>query len=107
MISTTFPSISNSTPLYQASKLGRSLSASPVIKRQQPPEIIHVPDRISVDPTKRPASICIDTRSIHSIEKGEDEELMGDFLKGLSKLDGNVVGERSGSIKVFNRIPSL
>ncbi|CAO3664532.1 unnamed protein product [Rhizopus microsporus] len=107
MISTTFPSISNSTPLYQTSKLGRSLSASPVIKRQQPPEIIHVPDRISVDPTKRPASICIDTRSIHSIEKGEDEELMGDFLKGLSKLDGNVVGERTGSIKVFNRIPSL
>ncbi|CAO3627415.1 unnamed protein product [Mucor hiemalis] len=130
MVSTTFPSISNSTPLpidlvdheqqqpislsslnavNDAPKLGRSLSTSTVVKKKlspQPPKVITIRDRISFDGMRRPASICIDTRSLHSIEDGgeESEELMGDFLRGLSKLDGNVVGERSGSIKSFRRL---
>ncbi|KAI9256286.1 hypothetical protein EDC94DRAFT_523097 [Helicostylum pulchrum] len=101
MVTTTFPSISNSTPL----PLGRSLSTSTVIKKKlaQPPKVINIRDRISFDGIRRPASICIDTRSLHSIEDGKEdsEELMGDFLRGLSKIDGNVVGERTGSIKTF------
>lgn len=134
MVSTTFPSISNSTPLpidlvepttssssssssSDIPKLGRSLSASTVVKnrlhnKQQAPKVINLRhDRISAfhhhDGNKRPASICIDTRSLHSIEDGgeeESEELMGDFLRGLSKLDGNVVGERTGSFKTFRRL---
>jgi hypothetical protein len=117
MVSTTFPSISNSTPLpmdiiepttsssNEIPKLGRSLSASTVVKNKLPPKVINIRDRISFDGIKRPASICIDTRSLHSIEDGEEEseELMGDFLRGLSKLDGNVVGERTGSFKTFRR----
>lgn len=141
MVSTTFPSISNSTPLpvdlvnheqqqqqqqqrptnttisvpslnaviNDTPKLGRSLSTSTVVKKKltpQPPKVINIRDRISFDGMRRPASICIDTRSLHSIEDGgeESEELMGDFLRGLSKLDGDVVGERSGSIKSFRRL---
>lgn len=131
MVTTTFPSISNSTPLpvdvlphdrdppmttssaltnsvIDIPKLGRSLSTSTVIKKKlsQPPKVINIRDRISFDGVRRPASICIDTRSLHSIEDGgeESEELMGDFLRGLSKLDGNVVGERTGSIKTFRRL---
>lgn len=129
MVTTTFPSISNSTPLpvdvlphpidlpipssaltnsvIDIPKLGRSLSTSTVIKKKlsQPPKVINIRGRISFDGVQRPASICIDTRSLHSIEDGgeESEELMGDFLRGLSKLDGNVVGERTGSIKTFKR----
>ncbi|GAA5806238.1 hypothetical protein HPULCUR_011769 [Helicostylum pulchrum] len=129
MVTTTFPSISNSTPLpvdllpdtdlppittssthalpsvIDIPKLGRSLSTSTVIKKKlaQPPKVINIRDRISFDGIRRPASICIDTRSLHSIEDGKEdsEELMGDFLRGLSKIDGNVVGERTGSIKTF------
>lgn len=139
MVSTTFPSISNSTPLpvdlvnheqqqqeqqqrpiisvpslnaviNDTPKLGRSLSTSTVVKNKkltpQPPKVINIRDRISFEGMRRPASICIDTRSLHSIEDGgeESEELMGDFLRGLSKLDGDVVGERSGSIKSFRRL---
>ena len=134
IVSTTFPVISNSTPLpldllqlddqpISSSKqsyspviasndiprLGRSLSTSTVIKNklaQQPPKVINIRDRISFDGMRRPASICIDTRSLHSIEDGgeESEELMGDFLRGLSKMDGNVVGERTGEIKPFRRL---
>lgn len=133
MVTTTFPSISNSTPLpvdvlphhhcdsppittssaltnpvIDIPRLGRSLSTSTVIKKKlsQPPKVINIRDRISFDGIRRPASICIDTRSLHSIEDGgeESEELMGDFLRGLSKLDGNVVGERTGSIKTFRRL---
>lgn len=91
MVSTTFPSLSNSTPLPipdNVPKLGRSLSASTVVR---PPRVINIRDRVVY---QRPASICLDTRSLHSIDdQGEEsEEMMGDFLLGLSKLDGNVVG---------------
>ncbi|KAI8375058.1 hypothetical protein EDC96DRAFT_497726 [Choanephora cucurbitarum] len=117
MIQTTFPKISNSTPLsteeeesaLDMPKLGRSLSASTVVKSQQkkatPPTVINLRDRVSFDGMQRPASICLDTRSLHSIEDSaeDQEELMGDFLMGLSKLDGNVVGGRSGSFKTFKR----
>lgn len=131
MVTTTFPSISNSTPLPidllsssstdtspvtssssqhiidTTPRLGRSLSTSTVVKKKlaQPPKVINIRDRISFDGIRRPASICIDTRSLHSIEDGaeDSEELMGDFLRGLSKIDGNVVGERTGSIKSFRQ----
>jgi hypothetical protein len=100
MVSTTFPSLSNSTPLPidnipETPKLGRSLSASTVVR---PPKVINIRDRVVME-GGRPASICLDTRSLHSIDDGgeESEELMGDFLLGLSKLDGNVVG--SGSFR--------
>ncbi|KAF1796745.1 hypothetical protein FB192DRAFT_1291785 [Mucor lusitanicus] len=107
MVSTTFPSLSNSTPL----PMDASLSASTVVRKrisQQPPKVINIRDRVSFDNNQRPASICLDTRSLHSIEDGgeESEELMGDFLLGLSKLDGNVVGGRTGSFKTssFRRL---
>lgn len=124
MIQTTFPKISNSTPLsveqedetippihsiLEVPKLGRSLSASTVVKGHQkkstPPTVINLRDRVSFDGMQRPASICLDTRSLHSIEDGaeDQEELMGDFLMGLSKLDGDVVGGRSGYFKTFKR----
>ncbi|KAI8087879.1 uncharacterized protein B0P05DRAFT_464870 [Gilbertella persicaria] len=111
MIQTTFPKISNSTPLSaepSVPKLGRSLSASTVVKKKasQPPTIINLRDRVSFDGIQRPASISLDTRSLHSIEDSaeDQEELMGDFLMGLSKLDGDVVGARSGSFKTFRRL---
>ncbi|KAI9484256.1 MAG: hypothetical protein EXX96DRAFT_478505 [Benjaminiella poitrasii] len=102
MITTTFPSISTT----DIPKLGRSLSASTVVRKrlsQQPPRVINIRDRISFDGIQRPASICLDTRSLHSIEdsKEDSEELMGDFLIGLSKLDGDVVGGRTGSFKTY------
>ncbi|KAG1461698.1 hypothetical protein G6F55_003422 [Rhizopus delemar] len=90
MFSTIVPSLS--TNLYPT-KLGRSLSASPTTTRKCPPEVIHVPERL--DPIKRPASM-IDTVS---------DDGMGDFLNSLSQLDGDVVGERTGSIKSLNYIP--
>lgn len=111
MVSTTFPSLSNSTPLPPIDiippdsllpKLGRSLSASTVVRpntksSQQPPKVINIRDRVVMldgHHQQRPASICLDTRSLHSIEdtEKESEELMGDFLLGLSKIDGDVVG---------------
>jgi hypothetical protein len=115
MVSST-PVVSNSTPLpmdpnsttgcflttssspdsMDTRRLARSQSASTVKKRtsNQAPRVITIPDRISFDGIPRPASICLDTRSLHSIEDGseESEEKMGAFLIGLSKMDGNVVG---------------
>lgn len=82
MISTTFPSLS--TPLLYPKRHGRSLSSS---SRSSPPEIIHVPER-----SKRSISITLDTR-IHS--KEDQDDLMGDFLKGLSKMDDDVADRKS------------
>ncbi|KAL7327505.1 hypothetical protein PS15p_205925 [Mucor circinelloides] len=104
------PSVPSISSVADIPKLGRSLSASTVVRKrisQQPPKVINIRDRISFDSNQRPASICLDTRSLHSIEDGgeESEELMGDFLLGLSKLDGNVVGGRTGSFKTsFRRL---
>ncbi|KAL9548606.1 hypothetical protein MBANPS3_005601 [Mucor bainieri] len=104
------PSVPSISAVADIPKLGRSLSASTVVRKrisQQPPKVINIRDRISFDSNQRPASICLDTRSLHSIEDGgeESEELMGDFLLGLSKLDGNVVGGRTGSFKTsFRRL---
>ncbi|KAG0738779.1 hypothetical protein G6F64_011493 [Rhizopus arrhizus] len=102
MISTTFPSLSNSTPLYQTPnrKHERSLSSTlATAKKRYPPEIIHVPER-----TRRPASITIDTRS--SLDDQGKDDLMGDFLKGLSTLDDDVARGSAESIKTFHHIPS-
>ncbi|CEP14097.1 hypothetical protein [Parasitella parasitica] len=103
------PSVPSISSVADLPKLGRSLSASTVVRKkmfQQPPKVITIRDRISFDSIQRPASICLDTRSLHSIEDGgeESEELMGDFLLGLSKLDGDVVGGRTGSFKTFKRM---
>lgn len=104
------PSVPSISSVADIPKLGRSLSASTVVRKrisQQAPKVINIRDRISFDSNQRPASICLDTRSLHSIEDGgeESEELMGDFLLGLSKLDGNVVGGRTGSFKTsFRRL---
>ncbi|KAI8642868.1 hypothetical protein BD408DRAFT_402253 [Parasitella parasitica] len=98
------PSVPSVSSVADIPKLGRSLSASTFRKKrsQQPPKVITVRDRISFDSIQRPASLYLDTRSLHSIEDGgeESEELMGDFLLNLGKLDGNVVG----SFKPFKRI---
>jgi hypothetical protein len=99
MVSTTFPSISNSTPLPVDPTrllLGRSLSTCTV----KPPKVITIEE----DHQRRPASICIDTRSLSSIDDHEEEELMGDFLRGLSKMDGDIVGGRSGSFRTYRRV---
>lgn len=103
------PSVPSISSVADIPKLGRSLSASTVVRKrisQQPPKVITIRDRISFDGNQRPASICLDTRSLHSIEDGgeESEELMGDFLLGLSKIDENVVGGRTGSFKTFRRM---
>ncbi|ORZ24639.1 hypothetical protein BCR42DRAFT_93942 [Absidia repens] len=66
----------------------------------QPPKIINIPDRLSFDGTgRRPASICIDTRSpsIHrpsSFQAPTDgnQEDLGEFLLGLQQMEGDVTG---------------
>ncbi|KAI8981881.1 hypothetical protein BDF20DRAFT_912109 [Mycotypha africana] len=195
LISTTFPSLSSSTPLLNNNdshpgeesditnndsisnsslsinipKLGRSLSASTnndshqEQQRQQQsteqhpryfskrsyqrkaPTVINLNlNRLSflsdhhhrplTFNQKRPASICLDTRSFHnncssnscnssvySADNNNDtvsttsssttattkEELMGDFLLGLSQLDGDVVGGRSGTLRTTSSSASF
>ncbi|KAL0094858.1 hypothetical protein F4703DRAFT_1042677 [Phycomyces blakesleeanus] len=96
--------------LPDAPRLARSLSTTSTMPRRfdtmnnQPPTIINIRDRVSFDSIKRPASICIDTRSMHSNGSGSQEdvgELMGDFLRGLQSMGGDIVGERSGKYRTF------
>ncbi|KAI9280399.1 hypothetical protein BY458DRAFT_430654 [Sporodiniella umbellata] len=91
MISTTFPSLSNSTPLYPSSSRSRTLS-----NIRSPPEIIHIPER-----SKRSISITFDTRT-HSRKNEENDDLMGDFLKGLTTLDDEVACGSAESIKTLH-----
>ncbi|KAF7720977.1 hypothetical protein EC973_005651 [Apophysomyces ossiformis] len=142
IVSTTFPTISNSTPLpaldsekdmnmkpayakttmsgktheillpSETPKLARSLSTTSTLTKKkssifiQPPTVINIQDRISFDSVKRPASICIDTRSLCGASSNEEgnEDLMGDFLRGLQSVDGDIVGERTGNIRTFRRL---
>ncbi|KAI9275676.1 hypothetical protein BDA99DRAFT_193728 [Phascolomyces articulosus] len=148
IISTTFPTISNSSPLpgfctspptsttshhsnnsgglssppsssspssirkfehhttNDARRLARSLSSTSSLfskKLNHPPEIINI--RNKPDGLRRPASICIDPRSMHHDDEDETEDdLMGDFLRGLQSLDGDIVGERTGSYRTVRRL---
>ena len=139
IISTTFPTISNSSPLpgfctspsitnssrpsspqttasvrsfdhntmNDARRLERSLSSTSSLfskKLNQPPEIINI--RNKHEELRRPASICIDPRSMHRNDEDDDTEddLMGDFLRGLQSLDGDIVGERTGSYRTVRRL---
>ncbi|KAI8374438.1 uncharacterized protein BYT42DRAFT_404451 [Radiomyces spectabilis] len=139
MVSTTFPSLSCSTPLPAAAsdrtpeshkmsrldefpilvgetgmsespKLARSLSSTSAIKKRssalpQPPKVINIGERLSFDGARRPASICLDTRSLRNLRDDEqDQDMLGDFLRGLQNMDGDIVGERSGSFRTFRRL---
>ncbi|KAI8976969.1 hypothetical protein BDB01DRAFT_852928 [Pilobolus umbonatus] len=121
LISTTFPSISSPFPIdlmtdkkpatdpvseyhnrhqsVDSPRLGRSLSTSTTIKQPtvKPPTVISIRDRISFDGIRRPASICCDTRSFDSTEDRSEkrEESLGDFIGGLTKIEGDVVGSFS------------
>lgn len=122
LVSTTFPTISNSSPLPSHTnsvatpsepqevkaqdtnptaaerKLSRSLSSTSSLfeRKTQPPQVINI------EGPRRPASICIDPRLMRRDE--EDSNLMGDFLRGLQSLDGDIVGERSGSYRTYRRL---
>ncbi|ORZ11818.1 hypothetical protein BCR42DRAFT_96481 [Absidia repens] len=79
---------------------------------QQPPQIIHVTDRLlSFDNGglgRRSSSFCLDTRSSSSSSSSfmygrpkdlnHSQEGLGEFLLGLQKLDGDVVGEGDGHV---------
>ncbi|KAI7854930.1 hypothetical protein BDC45DRAFT_115569 [Circinella umbellata] len=134
IISTTFPTISNSSPLpgfctspsitnnsrpsspqttgsaksfdhsttNDTRRLERSLSSTSSLfskKLNHPPEIINI--RNKYEGLRRPASICIDPRSMH---RNDEDDLMGDFLRGLQSLDGDIVGERTGSYRTVRRL---
>jgi hypothetical protein len=88
-----------------------SVPSSPVMAHQRhyttpkPPNVINITDRLSFDgPGRRPASICIDTRSssMHGRTKESDvnHEDLGDFLLGLRKMDGDITGESSGQVRM-------
>lgn len=88
-----------------------SVPSSPVMTHQRhqatpkPPNVINITDRLSFDgPGRRPASICIDTRSssMHGRTKGSDvnPKDLGDFILGLQKVDGDIIGESSGHVRM-------
>ncbi|KAI7865412.1 hypothetical protein BDF14DRAFT_1824849 [Spinellus fusiger] len=101
-------SIHNSLP--DTPRLAQSLSTTATTAKRaelynQPPTIINIRDRVSFDSMKRPASICMDTRSMNSNGSQEEvDELMGDFLRGLQSMEGDIVGERSGSFRSYRHL---
>lgn len=73
-------------------KLARSLSSTSSLckkKLNNPPEVI---DICIKDTNRRPASICIDPRSMH---RNDSDELMGPFVGGLQNEPGDIVGGSS------------
>ncbi|KAI7878650.1 hypothetical protein K492DRAFT_4574 [Lichtheimia hyalospora FSU 10163] len=119
IVSTTFPTISNSTPLpglnpnstlssaptaiiSENRRLARSLSSTSSLFCGQ--NVHHPPEIINLRSSRaRPASICIDPRSMHQ-DKEEQEDDLGDFLLGLRNVDADIVGERSGAYRAVRRL---
>lgn len=125
IVSTTFPTISNSTPLpglnpkttpptssscneapntitSENRKLARSLSSTSSLFTGQ--KIHHPPEIINLRNKGRPASICIDPRSMHQNKEEEEEDDLGDFLRGLQSVNADIVGERSGAYRAVRRL---
>lgn len=129
IISTTFPTISNSTPLpglnqkttptssaasschgvpsptaitSENRKLARSLSSTSSLYCGQ--KIHHPPEIINLRSKGRPASICIDPRSMHQDKEEDEEDDLGDFLRGLQSVNADIVGERSGAYRAVRRL---
>ncbi|ORX46747.1 hypothetical protein DM01DRAFT_1339406 [Hesseltinella vesiculosa] len=108
------PRFANGRDDLDAKVLGRSFSTSTVKPPKRippplrpPPQVINLPDHVSVDlptsPNRRPASICIDTRSMRQYQppSSDNQEELGDFLLGLQKVSGDIIGERSGEVRMF------
>lgn len=102
------PDPSDKSP--ETRRLARSLSSTSTMldkRLRHPPEVINLCDR---DAIRRPASICIDPRgsmryqSDDGDDDGTSDDLMGDFLRGLQTLDGDIVGEASGSYRTVRRL---
>ncbi|CAO3608733.1 unnamed protein product [Cunninghamella blakesleeana] len=96
--------IGRSSPTTSISMNNNSNNNSRIGSPQMAPRMITVSNRLSFDGiARRPASICIDTRSgIHGVgrtNENENSEEYGDFLSALKNIDGDVSGGQSGFIQ--------